>query len=303
MPSIFLCHSSIDKPFVRRLASRLRRAGVRVWLDEAEIKVGQSLTSTIAAAISEMDQFGVVLSKHSVRSTWVKHELQLAMTKEIDQRTTVVLPILLDKVEIPFFLRDKLYADFTTTETFESSLARLLVAMGAGVKQRSTRHPHPQRPSTIFGTHEVRLDGRGRVVLPERFVRLSGPYPGQYVVMLGRDGQIDIFPAETWESRLSRTQGGDSTSDRESRWIMRQLSSQAEVVELDERSRLRLSAGLREKATIGTCVILCGVIDHFEVWDTEIWKRKLRQESEATSMEEIVARYLRGRPDTEGPQP
>ena len=40
MSSIFLCHSSQDKFFVRKLAEALRNEGVRVWLDEAEIKIG-----------------------------------------------------------------------------------------------------------------------------------------------------------------------------------------------------------------------------------------------------------------------
>lgn len=34
---IFLSHSSKDKPVVRELAARLKRDGVRVWLDEEHI--------------------------------------------------------------------------------------------------------------------------------------------------------------------------------------------------------------------------------------------------------------------------
>lgn len=43
MSSIFLSHNSKDKEFVRRLANRLESYGVKVWVDEAEIKVGESL--------------------------------------------------------------------------------------------------------------------------------------------------------------------------------------------------------------------------------------------------------------------
>ena len=41
--SIFLSHNYRDKPFVRTLAQDLSAMGVRVWLDEAELKVGDSL--------------------------------------------------------------------------------------------------------------------------------------------------------------------------------------------------------------------------------------------------------------------
>jgi hypothetical protein len=129
MPSIFLSHSSVDKPFARRLAHELGRLNVRVWIDEAELKVGDSLIEKIGAAIDEMDFFGVVLSRRSVVSEWVQRELRAALTREFSNGNTVVLPILVERVEIPAFLRDKVYADFTSTANFDLSVARLLVAI------------------------------------------------------------------------------------------------------------------------------------------------------------------------------
>jgi len=40
MSSVFLSHSHKDKPFARKLAVDLRHAGHIVWIDEAEILVG-----------------------------------------------------------------------------------------------------------------------------------------------------------------------------------------------------------------------------------------------------------------------
>jgi hypothetical protein len=40
---VFLSHSSKDKPVVRELAARLKKDGVRVWLDEEQIKPGDSI--------------------------------------------------------------------------------------------------------------------------------------------------------------------------------------------------------------------------------------------------------------------
>jgi hypothetical protein len=42
MSSIFLSHAFEDKQFARKLAKDLRQAGHIVWIDEAEIKVGDS---------------------------------------------------------------------------------------------------------------------------------------------------------------------------------------------------------------------------------------------------------------------
>src|SRR5262245_26921314 len=116
MSSIFLSHSWKDKNFVKRLAKALDSYGIRVWLDEAEINIGDSLIQKIGEAINETDFVGVVLSGNSINSEWVQRELNLAINKEFNIRKVVVLPILLEAVEIPPFLRDKLYADFTSCE-------------------------------------------------------------------------------------------------------------------------------------------------------------------------------------------
>ena len=155
--SIFLCHSSKDKFFVRELAARLTAAGVRVWLDEAEIKIGDSLTAKIGHAIDRMQYFGVVLSRHSVTSEWVQRELQIATQREFKERKVVVLPLLFESVEVPPFLRDKVYADFTTAERFNETFPKLLAALGV-------RPDVPQRPpeELPFPIPAVRTDAQRR---------------------------------------------------------------------------------------------------------------------------------------------
>ena len=40
--SVFLSHNHNGKPFVRKLARDLENHGVHYWLDEAEMKIGDS---------------------------------------------------------------------------------------------------------------------------------------------------------------------------------------------------------------------------------------------------------------------
>lgn len=140
MSSIFIAHSSKDKPFARRLAADLSASGVRVWLDEAEILVGDSLIEKIQKAILEMDHFAVVLSPHSVKSKWVKKELEAAFSKVIAGTRTKILPILHKECNIPLFLRGMLWADFTTETRYEIEMPRLL----------KTLAPKPKDFSKIF---------------------------------------------------------------------------------------------------------------------------------------------------------
>lgn len=126
MPSIFLSHNHKDKPFVRRLAANLTAEGVKVWLDEAEIKVGDSLIRKISSGIYEMDYLGAVLSPDSVKSTWVQEELEQALHIQISEAYVKVLPILLRDCEMPGFLLDKFYADFRDDNNYQEALEKLL---------------------------------------------------------------------------------------------------------------------------------------------------------------------------------
>lgn len=126
MTSIFLAHSSKDKPFARKLASRLERAGVKVWIDEAQILVGDSLLEKLEDGIRGSQYLGAILSPDSINSKWVKRELRAALTLEIDQQVVKVLPIMYKQCDIPLFLSDKIWADFTDPGKFDDGMSTLL---------------------------------------------------------------------------------------------------------------------------------------------------------------------------------
>jgi hypothetical protein len=124
---IFLSHTATDKRFVRRLRDDLLEHGVpRVWVDEAEIEIGDSLMAKIEEGMKETRYIGVVLSSRSIKAPWVKKELEMAMNHEIARGEVVVLPLLYEKCDLPGFLRGKLYADFTDSEAYEEVLRKLL---------------------------------------------------------------------------------------------------------------------------------------------------------------------------------
>lgn len=124
---VFVSHSSADKPFVRRLVDDLKRAGLRVWLDELELKVGDSIVGGVQGGLGEADYVVAVLSPSAVRSNWVQAELASALMNQISERGTVVLPVVIQDCEIPPLLEDRLYADFRGD--YETGLRRLLAAL------------------------------------------------------------------------------------------------------------------------------------------------------------------------------
>ena len=125
----FISHSAKDKTFVRKLAADLVANGVKVWLDEQRILVGDSIPEKIAQGLAQSDFFLIVVSQNSVSSAWVKKELSSALVHEIERRKVTVLPIKLDEAEMPGSISDKLYADFRGS--YDEGLNKLLHSIKA----------------------------------------------------------------------------------------------------------------------------------------------------------------------------
>lgn len=124
---VFISHSSRDKPFIRRLTSDLMKADVKVWLDEQNIMVGDSISERISQGLAKSDFFVISISKNSAGSDWVQRELNASIMAELSRRSIHILPIRIDDSEMPTLLADKKYADFA--KSYDEGLKELLRAI------------------------------------------------------------------------------------------------------------------------------------------------------------------------------
>lgn len=120
---VFISHASEDKDdVVRPLANVLKDKGVKVWYDEFELKIGDSLRRKIDQGLSK-SRFGiVVISRSFVKKGWTNYELDGLMTKAISGQQ-ILLPIWHDITEQEVIdyspsLADKV-ARHTSQETVE----------------------------------------------------------------------------------------------------------------------------------------------------------------------------------------
>ena len=150
--SIFICHTHTDKPFVRRIGADLAALGAHVWIDEAELNIGDSLIGRISTAIDTMEFLAVVLSPQAVASTWVRQELEQAISNQLADKRVKTLPFLYRKCEVPGFLRGKLYADFTEAHLYDESLARVARTIGLDTS-RGTGGTLYDPYARVFGRH------------------------------------------------------------------------------------------------------------------------------------------------------
>jgi TIR domain len=123
---VFVSYNHADKAMVRRMVLDLRAEGVDTWFDELEMKPGDSLLYRISDAIESMDLLIVALSPESVNSSWVKQELEMAMTLQLAEGRVRVIPVVLKDCVIPLFLRGKLWLDFRQPEKYWRNVVQLL---------------------------------------------------------------------------------------------------------------------------------------------------------------------------------
>jgi uncharacterized protein YjbI with pentapeptide repeats len=96
--SCFISYSNRDEAFARRLYANLQNNNVRCWYAPEDMKTGDVIRSRIDEAIRVHDKLLLVLSQHSVESSWVEKEVETAFERERQQKRHVLIPVLLDDV-------------------------------------------------------------------------------------------------------------------------------------------------------------------------------------------------------------
>lgn len=161
---IFISHASADKPFVDKLVADLASKSIPVWYDKLDLRIGDSVSGSINAGLTDSKYFVIVLSEAAIASTWVREELNAALMKQVAQGGTFILPILIEDCDIPPLLAHRRYADFRND--YNSALQELLSLWGLDVDacstaNKSTVHPWPDTEmsdSEFVYLHSTRFD-------------------------------------------------------------------------------------------------------------------------------------------------
>lgn len=132
-PKVFISYSHSDKEFARQLDASLLANNVETFLDDREIKIGESIPRKIYDWISSSSHLIYVVSAASVNSSYARDELDAAKTKANSSEDFRILPLLIDKVEPPPAISHIKYADFTDwrdPNAYRREFLELLRAMG-----------------------------------------------------------------------------------------------------------------------------------------------------------------------------
>ena len=91
---VFISHATEDKEeFVKPLANALIKQGLRVWYDEFELKIGDSLRRSIDRGLVNSKYGIVVLSLSFFAKKWTQYEIDGLVAREVNADSKVILPI------------------------------------------------------------------------------------------------------------------------------------------------------------------------------------------------------------------
>jgi len=108
---VFLSHNQADKPRVRRLAERLRAAGLRVWFDEWAIQPGDDIYLAIERGLEASRTLVLCLSPAALGSDWVGLERSTVLFRDPSNAGRRFIPLLLADCKLPDTLRRYKYVD------------------------------------------------------------------------------------------------------------------------------------------------------------------------------------------------
>jgi len=90
---VFISHASEDKSaLVEPLANTLKKAGVKVWFDEFELKFGDSLSRSIDQGLVHSSFGIVILSKNFFAKQWTDYELRSLLSR-VTSGEHIILPV------------------------------------------------------------------------------------------------------------------------------------------------------------------------------------------------------------------
>jgi MraZ protein len=127
------------------------------------------------------------------------------------------------------------------------------------------------------GSFEHTVDTKGRVSVPSRFRDiLADRYEGKLVLAMDFDKCLTVYPLEEWEKLEVKIQALPAMK-QEVKDFVRFFFSSAIECELDKQGRILIPSPHRGHASISKNVILIGIINKIEIWDTMTWEARHSQ--------------------------
>jgi len=156
---IFISHSSHDKWIARKISEDLEGRGFETFLDEKDIKTGESIDRAIGQHLRDCDELLLLLSPQSKGSNWVF--IEIGGAKALSKGVATIL-INLGANDVPAPLNDALVRDLNDIERYYGELKQRLeggdkAKQKRRVAKKATERPKERKPLGV-GSHVTIAD-------------------------------------------------------------------------------------------------------------------------------------------------
>ena len=123
----------------------------------------------------------------------------------------------------------------------------------------------------FLGTHEPKLDEKGRLILPARF---REELSNGLVITKGQERCLYVFPSSEFSAITERLRGAPVT-EKAARDYMRVMFAGAHDEVPDKQGRVTIPSVLRTYAALEKDCVVIGANTRLEIWDSESWNSYL----------------------------
>jgi hypothetical protein len=109
VPRVFISYAHENRFIVALLAWKLKRRSIEVTYDDRDVRIGDRVEERLCELVQASDYLVLVLSARAASSEWVKYEVEVAIAEEKRRDAQMILTILLDDVELPEPLRERVF--------------------------------------------------------------------------------------------------------------------------------------------------------------------------------------------------
>ncbi|MBT30456.1 MAG: hypothetical protein CMO01_12425 [Thalassobius sp.] len=114
MTDVFIAYDNKDKAYRKKINHSLMRHGFTTWVDQSDIKVGDSYEDAIFEGIQQANNLIFLISPHSVKSEFCLRELNHALS--FNKRVIPLMVELVEDQEIPESIRYIQHINFTNND-------------------------------------------------------------------------------------------------------------------------------------------------------------------------------------------
>jgi MraZ protein len=138
----------------------------------------------------------------------------------------------------------------------------------------------------FLGTHEPKLDEKGRLILPARF---RDELADGLVITKGQENCLYVFPTSEFALITERLRQAPVTQ-KNSRDYLRVMFAGAHDEVPDNQGRITIPTALRTYATLEKNCVVIGANTRLEIWDASSWSKYLsdREKTFAEVSEEVL---------------